>query len=197
MTQLLSKKILISLVLLLAICVPVLSISLEATGYGSTKEKALRNAREELAKSIQVTVSGVSQVRVTDTGSAKIESFKEDFSESTNLELLGVKVIVNPLQIVTKSITESQFQATVGIDGSQSLPLYFAKLEDLLKIIEDTESSSIASLQTKKNILRHQIESYNQFEAYKYLALQLGATIQNIPLPQRTKIGLQIVLRIC
>jgi hypothetical protein len=193
-TQLLSKKILISLVLFVAICVPGLSISLEATGYGSTKEEALRNAREELAKSIQVTVSGVSQVRITDTGSAKIESYKEDFSESTNLELLGVKVIVDPLQVITKSISEPQFQATVGIDGSQSLHLYFAKLVDLLKIIEDTESSITASLQTKKNILRHQIESYNQFEAYKYLALQLGATIQNIPLPQRTKIGLQIEL---
>ncbi len=180
--------------LFLLISFPLLSISLESTGYGSTKEEALRNAREELAKSIQVTVSGVSQVRITDTGSVKIESLKEDFSESTNLELLGVKVLIDPSPVINEDKKTTQFQTTVGIDGSQSLHLYITKLEDLYKIIENTDISKVSSLQMKKNIIIHQINSYNQYEAYKYIALQLGATNQNIPLPQRTKIGLQIEL---
>lgn len=149
----------------------------------------MANAREELAKSLQISISYNNISTNIDNGKVTYSSFNETSTQKTNIELLGSFVIEEHNNI----IGDFSNKVIIGMDSNISLPIYLEKLSDLKSQIEDDKYQKTEDL-LKIQLLNYKIECYELFNSYKYIALELGANVNQIPLINITKLGLQIQL---
>lgn len=162
---------------------------LRAKGTGSTVQKAKLNAQYNLASQIQTTIHSVQQISSLNSkvkGQTINDSvYSEDLSASVDTELLGI-VFESP------TYANNTFSIDIVIPIS-SLSLYLEKLNTLKKSIEQIESTNIVNIspETQKWNIATLVDTYRQFEAYKYVALMLEPTA-NIPQLQKTKIGAEL-----
>lgn len=84
-----------------------------------------------------------------------------------------------------------RWEASCSIDGS-SIPLYDAEMREMKRSIEELSRSYSEedSIETRKRNLASQLHYYNLFEAYRIIAVQLGAT--NVPQLEKTRIGAEL-----
>ena len=184
------KKIIIIYCLIFScFCVNLYANTIEATGYGNTYEEALASAREELAKSLQVSINYNNISTNIDNGKVNYSSFNENSTQKTNIELLGSFVIEEHNNI----IGDFSNKVVIGMDSNISLPIYLEKLNSLKSQIEDDKYQNTEDL-LKIQLLNYKIDCYELFNSYKYIALELGANVDQIPLINITKLGLQIQL---
>ena len=167
-----------------------IAANITAVGHGSTAEEARANARTELASQIQVTISSVQRIQINDNNqNSAVSQFLEDTSLSVDIELLGAVFPQEPEK--TGSDRLQPYSCRIEINMS-ALPLYLQKLKDIEQAVVEIEAYTSSDTQGRKTQLITLLSQYKKFDAYKYIAMQLGLDPLQIPRLKRTKVGIEL-----
>jgi hypothetical protein len=167
-----------------------MAVNIAAVGRGATAEEAKANARTELASQIQITISSVQRVLIHEYNQNTVDSqFLEDTSLSVDVELLGAVFLQEPEKIGANKA--QSYLCRIEINES-SLPLYLQKLKDIEQAVSELEAYTSLDTQSRKTQLITLLSEYKKFDAYKYIAMQLGLDPLLIPRLNRTKVGIEL-----
>jgi len=169
------------------------SASIEANGVGATLESAKKAALLELTSSISVSV--LSEQRIInseysfDNKTNSDQLYYDDTKILTRVELFGVQFTDQKFDSKKRLYTITAF-----INEQNSLMQYLEKLKSIKLNIETIEKRNNSGLSVEANLLNLAllIEYYNQFEAYKNVALTLNKEASIPQLINKNKAGAQL-----
>jgi len=146
------------------------SKTLEGVGYGTSEQDAKKEALGDLSSQIQISIkSSFSSNKSMDNGISK-KDLNSSISTTSETKLIGVEYDVN------KKWFRSQYTAKASIDDSK-VSIYEKKANEFISLVNVNVANSQDenNLLLKKNFLESALENYDNFLAYRNIAIILGS----------------------
>lgn len=160
-----------SILVFLALSLPVHAVMLHAEARAATEQQAKREALAALADSILVDVQSESSSYVTGSGKRQEEL---RISSRSDVPLIGVDVTT--VHVGTELLCEA------SLDSGKSLALYDKKLNELLQELDSlNQHIAEATGSDRYELLTQTLTVIDQYEKYRAVSQLLGETHFNTP----------------
>ena len=164
---------LIGLILIMIICFPLSSLTLDKEGYGETREEAKTDAAAELSRYLYSSVDTTTVTTLFDSGSEYEASYLNNTEIRSQMPLLGVSY--------TYRYSNGYYISVAHMDSEISLPMYYLELDSFIDELSMPDLEGMDSIEAA-GILNTVLRRFEEYRKLVCVVAALGGSYEKTPI---------------